>query len=76
MNLQGRVGLLPSMPRLTYVSFDRFPAPKGAAVHIAAFTGGLAKAYGGVNLLTLPPAPDEPGISLAGVNHVKLPSSL
>lgn len=62
------------MPRLTYVSFDRFPAPKGAAVHIAAFASGLAKAYGGVNLLTLPPAADEPQRPITGVNHVTLPS--
>jgi glycosyltransferase involved in cell wall biosynthesis len=61
------------MLRLTYVSFDRFPAPKGAAVHIAAFTSGLAKSFGSVNLLTLPPSPDEPQRSIAGVNHATLP---
>lgn len=36
-----------------YASFDRFPAPKGAAVHIRAFTEALGAAFGGVDLLAL-----------------------
>ena len=33
-------------------SFDRFPSPKGAAVHIAAFCRGLRDAFGQVTLVT------------------------
>jgi glycosyltransferase involved in cell wall biosynthesis len=38
---------------IVYASFDRFPAPKGAAVHIRAFTEALGAAFGGVDLLAL-----------------------
>lgn len=47
--------------RIRYVSFDRVPAPKGAAVHIAAFVRALGRAYAPVQLVTLAPSP-EPGI--------------
>ena len=38
---------------LVYASFDRFPAPKGAAVHIRAFVEALAAAFGDVELLAI-----------------------
>lgn len=38
---------------ICYVSYDRFPAPKGAAVHIEAFASALADRYGAVRLITL-----------------------
>ncbi|HEX8822553.1 MAG TPA: glycosyltransferase family 4 protein [Archangium sp.] len=42
-----------SSPGIVYASFDRFPAPKGAAVHIRAFTEALGRAFGEVDLLAL-----------------------
>ena len=39
--------------RLAYISFDKVPAPKGAATHIAAFTRALAGAFGSVDLVTV-----------------------
>ncbi len=40
--------------RIVYLSFDRFPSPKGAATHIDAFIRVLGKTFGGVDLLTIP----------------------
>jgi glycosyltransferase involved in cell wall biosynthesis len=40
---------------LAYISFDTVPAPKGAAVHITAFSKALAAAFGGINLVTVSP---------------------
>ena len=54
---------MPGMiPQIAYASFDRVPAPKGAAVHIGAFARALGQAFAPVTLLTLaPPAPpDQP----------------
>ncbi|MEL6760141.1 MAG: glycosyltransferase family 4 protein [Myxococcota bacterium] len=53
-----------STPQLVYVSFDRFPSPKGASTHIAAFAEGLAARFGALELVTLPgDGPyDYPGI--------------
>lgn len=48
-----------SGPRLAYASFDRFPSPKGAATHIDAFTAAIAERFGGLDLFTVAPAPDE-----------------
>lgn len=45
---------------IIYASFDRFPAPKGAAVHIRAFVEVLAGAFGGVDLLAIGGDPGEP----------------
>jgi glycosyltransferase involved in cell wall biosynthesis len=42
-----------SQSRLAYISFDRVPAPKGAATHIAAFTRALARAFGSIELVTV-----------------------
>jgi len=38
---------------IVYCSFDVFPSPKGAAVHIEAFARALGRAYGGVDLVTI-----------------------
>lgn len=43
------------MPSIVYVSFDRFWAPKGASIHIDAFTRALAEAYGPLDLVTIAP---------------------
>jgi len=40
-------------PRIVYASFDRVPAPKGAAVHIAAFVRALGAAFAPVELATI-----------------------
>ncbi|WP_338873146.1 glycosyltransferase [Myxococcus stipitatus] len=44
---------MPSASGIVYASFDRFPSPKGAAVHIRAFVEALGAAFGGVDLLAL-----------------------
>ncbi|MBD2538829.1 glycosyltransferase family 4 protein [Coleofasciculus sp. FACHB-SPT36] len=41
--------------RIVYVSFDTVPAPKGAAIHISAFTQALADAFGDIQLVTVSP---------------------
>ncbi|WP_404366731.1 glycosyltransferase family 4 protein [Corallococcus coralloides] len=45
---------------IVYASFDRFPAPKGAAVHIRAFVEALGAAFGPVDLVAIGDAPDAP----------------
>ncbi|MCZ7648690.1 MAG: glycosyltransferase family 4 protein [Planctomycetota bacterium] len=51
-----------STGRGVYASFDRVPAPKGAAVHIQAFAQALAQSFGPLDLVTLaaPPAGEAP----------------
>lgn len=44
--------------KITYISFDTVPAPKGAAIHIAAFTQALAAAFGQIQLVTVSPTPE------------------
>lgn len=48
------------MTRIVYLSFDRFPSPKGAATHIEAFITALGARFGRVDLLTVPPESMEP----------------
>ncbi len=62
------------MDRMVYAAFDRFPAPKGAAVHIEAFAHALGAAFGGLNLVTV--ANHEPAdpVTIPGVTHVPLPA--
>jgi glycosyltransferase involved in cell wall biosynthesis len=43
-----------SSTRIVYASFDRFPSPKGAATHIEAFVAALGRAFGDVDLVTIP----------------------
>src|SRR5687768_15153368 len=38
---------------IIYASYDRFPAPKGAAVHIDAFTRALAAEFGPIDLVAV-----------------------
>lgn len=39
--------------RIAYISFDIVPSPKGAAIHIAAFSQALASWYGDIELVTV-----------------------
>ena len=56
-----------------YLSYDRFPAAKGAAVHIAAFVEALAANFGELDLYTVSPNPDAPPASLAhSVRHIPI----
>ncbi len=59
---------------MVYAAFDRFPAPKGAAVHIAAFARALGAAFDGLNLITVAhPEPVDP-VQIPGVTHWPLPA--
>jgi glycosyltransferase involved in cell wall biosynthesis len=44
-----------SQPKIAYISFDTVPAPKGAAIHIAAFSQALATKFGEIQLVTVSP---------------------
>ncbi|WP_428264152.1 glycosyltransferase family 4 protein [Haliangium sp.] len=50
---------------IVYASFDRVPAPKGAAVHIEAFVRALGRAFAPVELFTLAPPADPASGSVA-----------
>ena len=75
----------PAAPALVYVSFDRVPAPKGAAVHIAAFARGIGAVFGGLDLVTIaghegeespiPASPLPPRALFPGVTHHGLPAT-
>ncbi len=41
--------------QIAYISFDIVPSPKGAAIHIAAFSQALASWYGDMELVTVSP---------------------
>jgi glycosyltransferase involved in cell wall biosynthesis len=41
--------------RIAYIAFDIVPAPKGAAIHIAAFSIALAAAFDDIQLVTVSP---------------------
>jgi len=56
-------------PRVLYASFDAFPAPKGAAVHIAHTVGAVARGAE-VDLLTLPGAGGCAAALPEGVRHL------
>jgi glycosyltransferase involved in cell wall biosynthesis len=60
------------MDRIVYAAFDRFPAPKGAAVHIEAFARALGAAFGGVNLITVADEQVGEPVPIPGVNHFPL----
>ncbi|MFH1747788.1 MAG: glycosyltransferase family 4 protein [Planctomycetota bacterium] len=69
-----------STHKIVYMAFDRFPAPKGAAVHIAAFVEALGQAFGETELLTVAvdavgpgQIPPEPCQIVPGVRHQPLP---
>ena len=59
---------------LIYISFDRFPAPKGAATHIAAFADALGAEFGDLELVTLPGREGFPVPEMRGVQHFELPA--
>ena len=42
------------LKKIVYISFDRFPSPKGAATHIDAFVRALGQQFGNVDLVTFP----------------------
>ncbi len=76
-----KVGALPSRVApegdLVYLSYDRFPSPKGAAVHINAFVRALSQSVGSVDLVT-PPAADPGFVDVPyhadSIRHVPLPA--
>lgn len=61
-----------TVPDIVSVSFDRFPAAKGAATHISAFATALGASFGRVHLLTVSPLLDAPSWSAVGVSHVPI----
>lgn len=63
------------MPKLAYLCFDVVPAPKGAAIHIAAFTQALAQWRGPVQFVSVSPTPEiGPTVERwPGVIHTSLP---
>nr|WP_042341725.1 glycosyltransferase family 4 protein [Calothrix sp. PCC 7507] len=42
-------------PKIAYIAFDTVPAPKGAAIHIAAFAIALATTFPKIQLVTVSP---------------------
>lgn len=64
------------MPKLAYLCFDVVPSPKGAAIHIAAFTQALAQWNGSVQLVSVSPTPEivSPLERWPGVIHTALPA--
>ncbi|MEA5582952.1 glycosyltransferase family 4 protein [Nodularia harveyana UHCC-0300] len=44
-----------SQAQIVYISFDIVPAPKGAAIHIAAFSQALGRNFGNIKLVTVSP---------------------
>ncbi len=64
-----------NQPRLAYISFDTVPAPKGAAIHIAAFAQVLADAFGKIHLVTVSHNSDRYSQEFApGVIQTALPA--
>ncbi len=62
---------------IAYICFDTVPAPKGAAIHIQAFTRALGAAFGAVDLVTVA-APNSgnslPPTFAPGVQQTALPA--
>lgn len=65
------------MPKLAYLCFDVVPAPKGAAIHITAFTQALAQWGGSVQLVSVSPTPEiiHTRQQWPGVVHTALPAN-
>ena len=59
---------------MVYAAFDRFPAPKGAAIHIAAFANALGSHFGGLKLITVAHPGAVNAVQIPGVVHVPLPA--
>ena len=61
------------MRHLAYISYDRFPAAKGAAVHIREFVQALASEFDAVDLITVAAKEDAPHWTLpSNTTHVPL----
>ncbi|MFH7030874.1 MAG: glycosyltransferase family 4 protein [Heteroscytonema crispum UTEX LB 1556] len=45
--------------KIAYISFDTVPAPKGAAIHIVAFSQALATKFGDIQLVTVSPTAEK-----------------
>ena len=65
------------MEQFAYVSFDRIPSPKGAAVHIKEFVRALGREFGAVDLVT--PSSEAREVELItsrgpGGDHYQLPA--
>lgn len=54
---------------VVYATFDRFPAPKGAATHIRAFITALASEFDEVDLVTVAGPPETRGAAAVGSPH-------
>lgn len=74
LTLHNKRKSLMSESSIVYTSFDRFPAPKGASTHIAAFAGALGEEYGKVDLVTLSGQEGFDLPDLRGVRHHALPA--
>lgn len=61
-------------PRLAYICFDVVPAPKGAAIHIAAFARALAREFGQLDLVTVAPPSPNPAKVDPHIRHHPLPA--
>ena len=64
--------------RFAYVSFDRVPSPKGAAIHIAEFARALGREFGGIDLVTPDSHASEAHVEperWPGVDHHQLPAA-
>ncbi len=61
-------------PKLAYISFDKVPAPKGAAIHIAAFTEILAAKYDRLELVTVSPTNTKTEKISPNIIHTQLPA--
>jgi len=68
------IEVIVNKPKLAYISFDVVPAPKGAAIHIAAFVQVLAANYGNVQLVTVSPTTEATYLHLPGIIHSTLPA--
>lgn len=52
--------------KIAYITFDTVPAPKGAAIHIAAFNHALATRFNTTHLVTV--SPTETSINSCGIS--------
>lgn len=64
-----------SAPRIAYIAFDVVPAPKGAAIHIQAFSQGLSQHFGQLHLVTVSPTAAVMSHKLGpGIQQTALPA--
>ncbi len=65
--------------QVVYISYDRFPSPKGAAIHIDALARALGAAFGPIALVTVSPGVNGENSYVSteycpGVRHFPLPA--